>query len=87
MGSSEMPVEMAREKGYYSVGGGGGNIEWHTEADTLEIADRDNLLRDMRVYAAAVFRAPGAAYGGSGPSAMAIWSPPRDCDGGATAQF
>jgi hypothetical protein len=54
--SSTMPQDLIREKGYHLVGGCGGNIAWHTEDDTLEIADRDNLLRDMRVYAAAVLR-------------------------------
>jgi len=55
--SSTMPEALVRDKGYYPVGGCGGNIAWHTEDDTLEIADRENLLRDMKVYAAAVFRA------------------------------
>jgi N-acetylated-alpha-linked acidic dipeptidase len=55
--SSTMPAELRRERGLYAVGGCGGNVEWHTEADTLEIADRDRLLRDMRLYAGAVFRA------------------------------
>jgi hypothetical protein len=54
--SSTMPEELRREKGYYGVGGCGGNIAWHTEDDTMEIADRDNLLRDARVYAAALLR-------------------------------
>ena len=49
--SSTMPQDLVAEKGYYPVGGCGGNIAWHTEDDTIEIADRDNLLRDMRVYA------------------------------------
>ena len=55
--SSTMPQALVKEKGYYPVGGCGANIAWHTEDDTLEIADRDNLLRDMKVYAAATFRA------------------------------
>ncbi|HEY6101692.1 MAG TPA: M28 family peptidase [bacterium] len=55
--SSTMPESLLKEKGYYPVGGCGGNIAWHTEDDTLEIADRENLLRDMKVYAAAAFRA------------------------------
>lgn len=55
--SSTMPDQLRLQKGYHAVGGCGGNIEWHTEADTMEIADRDNLLRDMRLYAAATFRA------------------------------
>jgi Zn-dependent M28 family amino/carboxypeptidase len=55
--SSTMPADLRKEKGYYAVGGCGGNIAWHTEDDTLEIADRDNLLRDIRLYATAVWRA------------------------------
>lgn len=58
--SSTMPEDLRREKGYYPVGGCGANIAWHTEDDTVEIADRDNLLRDMKVYAAAVFRSLNA---------------------------
>ena len=54
--SSTMPAELLKEKGYYPVGGCGANIAWHTEDDTLEIADRDNLLRDIKVYAAALLR-------------------------------
>jgi len=55
--SSTMPVGVREAKGSYPVGGCGGNIEWHTEADTIEVADRENLLRDMRLYAGGVFRA------------------------------
>ena len=54
--SSTMSPEARADHGYYPVGGCGGNIAWHTEDDTLEIADRDNLLRDIRVYAASVLR-------------------------------
>ncbi|HET8628163.1 MAG TPA: M28 family peptidase [Thermomicrobiales bacterium] len=54
--SSTMSPETREEHGYYAVGGCGGNIAWHTEDDTLEIADRDNLLRDVRVYAALLCR-------------------------------
>ena len=53
---SSMPRELIAEKGYYAVGGCGSNIAWHTENDTLEIADKDNLMRDLRVYAAALQR-------------------------------
>ncbi|MGM0420911.1 MAG: M28 family peptidase [Bacillota bacterium] len=52
--SSTMPDSLREEKGYYGVGGCGGNIEWHTEADTLEIADKEILQRDIKVYAALV---------------------------------
>ena len=58
--SSTMPKELVEEKGYHPVGGCGGNIAWHTEDDTLEIADRENLLRDMKVYATAVIRSLNA---------------------------
>jgi hypothetical protein len=54
--SSTMPDDLRKEKGYYDVSGCGGNIAWHTENDTLEIADRDNLLRDMRIYLLSVLR-------------------------------
>ncbi len=54
--SSTMPEAVAREHGYYPVGGCGGNIAWHTEDDLLEIADFENLARDARVYAAVVMR-------------------------------
>lgn len=52
--SSTMPEKLRKEKDYYAVGGCGGNIAWHTEHDQLEIADRDILLRDIKVYLAAV---------------------------------
>ncbi|MCL6552280.1 MAG: M28 family peptidase [Firmicutes bacterium] len=58
--SSTMPPALAREKGYYAVGGCGGNIAWHTEDDTIEIADRDNLLRDIKVYLIAAYRTANA---------------------------
>lgn len=48
--SSTMPDDLRAKKGYYTVGGCGGNIAWHTENDLLEIADKDILLRDMKVY-------------------------------------
>lgn len=54
--SSTMPDALRMEKGYYEVSGCGGNIAWHTENDTLEIADRDNLLRDIRIYLLSVLR-------------------------------
>ncbi|MEO9615205.1 MAG: M28 family peptidase [Nitratireductor sp.] len=54
--SSTMPDVLREEKGYYTVGGCGGNIAWHTENDTLEIADKDILLRDIKVYLLAVLR-------------------------------
>jgi hypothetical protein len=57
---STMSPEDRAAKGYYVVGGCGGNIAWHTEEDTLEIADRDILLTDIRIYLAAVAGAANA---------------------------
>lgn len=47
---STIPTEEKKRKELYPVGGCGGNIEWHTEADTLEVADRQILLNDLQVY-------------------------------------
>ncbi len=58
--SSTMPDGLRAEKGYYAVGGCGGNIAWHTVDDTFEIADRDNLTRDLQVYGAIVWRLANA---------------------------
>jgi hypothetical protein len=52
--SSMMPPAALEEHGYYVVGGCGGNIAWHTEDDTLEIADRDVLRKDIELYTTAV---------------------------------
>lgn len=60
---SNVPKALAAEQGYYPVGGCGGNSNaWHTEGDTLEVADRDNLERDTRVYVEAVVRLATAAF-------------------------
>lgn len=53
---STMPRDLRVEKGYYAVGGCGGNIAWHTENDTLEIADREILAKDLRIYLLATLR-------------------------------
>jgi N-acetylated-alpha-linked acidic dipeptidase len=52
--SSTMADDLRQEKGYYTVGGCGGNIAWHTENDLMDIADRDIMLRDIKVYLAVV---------------------------------
>ena len=53
---SNIPAEERARLGFYPVGGCGGNIVWHTEKDRLEVADRTNLERDLRVYLTAVGR-------------------------------
>ncbi len=57
---STMPDALRQEKNYYDVSGCGANIAWHTENDTLEIADRDILLTDMRIYLLSVLRVVNA---------------------------
>jgi N-acetylated-alpha-linked acidic dipeptidase len=54
--SSTMPDDLRARKDYYAVSGCGGNIAWHTENDTLEIADREVLERDIRIYLLSVLR-------------------------------
>ena len=58
--SSTMPEALRAEKGYYDVSGCGANIAWHTENDTMEIADRDILMNDMRIYLLSVLRVANA---------------------------
>ncbi len=58
--SSTMPEAVRREKNYYDVSGCGANIAWHTENDTLEIADRDRLLVDMKIYLLSALRVANA---------------------------
>ena len=40
--------------------GSGGDTSWHTERDTLDVADPDVLLADIRVYLLAVLRLASA---------------------------
>jgi len=56
--SSTMTVEKRQQMNYYTVGGCGGNIAWHTENDLMNIADRDILIRDIKVYLGAVMASP-----------------------------
>jgi hypothetical protein len=57
---STMPDEERDRLGYYGVGGCGANIEWHTEEDLIHIADREILMKDMRIYLAAAMGAANA---------------------------
>jgi hypothetical protein len=53
---SNIPRAERDARGFYPVGGCGGNIAWHTEDDTLDVADRASLERDLRVYVTAIIR-------------------------------
>lgn len=59
--SSTIPEAGRRERGLYDVSGCGANIAWHTENDTIEIADRDILLTDIRIYLLSILRAVNPA--------------------------
>ncbi|MEM3386741.1 MAG: M28 family peptidase [Nitrososphaerales archaeon] len=54
--SSTIPEAVRKEKGLYAVGGCGGNVWWHTEEDDMRIADKENLLRDAKLYLISVLR-------------------------------
>ena len=58
--SSTMPDEVRAEKNYYDVSGCGANIAWHTENDTIEIADPARLMIDMKIYLLAALRIANA---------------------------
>jgi hypothetical protein len=54
---STIPDEVRAERGYHAVGGSGGHADaWHLTTDTIEKADPDVLVRDLRVFATAVAR-------------------------------
>jgi hypothetical protein len=51
---STMKDSHREELGYYAVGGCGANIAWHTEEDLIHIADREILLKDIKIYLVSV---------------------------------
>ena len=54
---STIPEKIRKEKGFYTVGGCAGNSwAWHTENDTLEVADPEVLLTDIKIYIASIYR-------------------------------
>lgn len=57
---SSKPPEAVTAEGLYDVGGCGGNVEWHTEADDILVADREILLRDIKVYITSLGRVANA---------------------------
>jgi hypothetical protein len=54
MASSMMPSAEVDRRRWHRVGGCGGNIAWHTEDDTMEVADRGVLAKDIALYLEAV---------------------------------
>jgi N-acetylated-alpha-linked acidic dipeptidase len=54
---SNIPKEIRDERGYHPVGGCGGNSDaWHVSTDTLDKAGKDELVRDIRIYAVSILR-------------------------------
>ena len=53
---SNIPVEERKRRGYYAVGGCGGNIAWHTADDLMPVADLEILRRDLAVYLTTIVR-------------------------------
>lgn len=54
--SSMVPEQERHARGWYAVGGCGGDPAWHSEYDTMEIADRAVLANDIRLYALLALR-------------------------------
>ncbi|HEY0876434.1 MAG TPA: M28 family peptidase [Vicinamibacterales bacterium] len=53
---SNIPVEERKRRGYYAVGGCGGNIAWHTPDDGMAVADLKILQRDLAIYVTTILR-------------------------------
>ena len=53
---SNIPADERRRRGYYAVGGCGGNIAWHTVDDLMPVADLEILRRDLKVYLPTIVR-------------------------------
>lgn len=53
---SNIPTAERRTRGYYAVGGCGGNIAWHTPYDVMEVADPAIVKRDLDVYLTTIIR-------------------------------
>ncbi len=53
---SNIPIEERKRRGYYAVGGCGGNTAWHTPDDLMPVADLAILRRDLAVYLTTIVR-------------------------------
>ena len=53
---SNIPIEERKRRGFYAVGGCGGNIAWHTPDDLMPVADLEILRRDLAVYLTTIVR-------------------------------
>ena len=57
---SNIPKKERRARGYYAVGGCGGNTAWHTPEDGPAVADLDVLRRDLQIYLTTILRVANA---------------------------
>jgi hypothetical protein len=57
---SNIPQEERARRGYYAVGGCGGNVAWHTPQDLLDVSDLTVLKRDLQVYLTTIIRVANA---------------------------
>jgi N-acetylated-alpha-linked acidic dipeptidase len=57
---SNIPIEERKRRGYYAVGGCGGNTAWHTPDDLMPIANLEILRRDLAVYLTTIVRIANA---------------------------
>ena len=57
---SNIPQAERKRRGYYAVGGCGGNVAWHTPQDLLDVADLDVLRSDLQVYLTTIVRTVNA---------------------------
>jgi N-acetylated-alpha-linked acidic dipeptidase len=57
---SNIPEDERKRRGFYAVGGCGGNVAWHTPQDGLDVADLDVLRADLQVYLTTIVRAVNA---------------------------
>jgi hypothetical protein len=57
---SNRPLEERKQLGFYPVGGCGGDIAWHTEEDTIDVADRGIIRQDLEIYVTALARVANA---------------------------
>lgn len=53
---SNIPFDERKRRGYYAVGGCGGNIAWHTPTDLMPVADLEIQRRDLCVYLTTIVR-------------------------------
>jgi N-acetylated-alpha-linked acidic dipeptidase len=57
----EIPEEIRKQKGFYKVGGNGGNsISWHSDQDLMEHIDIDLVMKHMKIYVATLCRLANA---------------------------